>query len=188
MKYGWRLLNRPARDRWKVVLRVRANESGWQHSIHETHTSELSDDQHDHDNNIDHMQQPDTDIPSDWQADGSGESGQRQLDITSMNGLTKQTSTSKVPRLRLQGGATTSSRVRATRPMPEVVLSCSSTMLSNGMRSMRWPRAKMSTDVTCVEPATSAWRSFSLRWRVRPPPGLRVKGALWHSVFRETCC
>ena len=28
-KYGWRLLNRAAaRDRWKVVMRVRANESG----------------------------------------------------------------------------------------------------------------------------------------------------------------
>ena len=37
--------------------------SDWQHSIQETRTSELSDDQHD---NTDHTQQPDTDIPGVW--------------------------------------------------------------------------------------------------------------------------
>ena len=42
--------------------------SDWQLSIHETRTSELSDDQHDQHDNTDHMQQPDT------------ESGQRQTD------------------------------------------------------------------------------------------------------------
>ena len=40
--------------------------SDWQHSFHETRTSELSDDQHDQDDNTDHMQQPDTDIPGVW--------------------------------------------------------------------------------------------------------------------------
>ena len=38
--------------------------SDWQHSIHETRTSELSDDQHDQRDNTD--QQPDTDIPGVW--------------------------------------------------------------------------------------------------------------------------
>ena len=37
--------------------------SDWQHSVHETRTSELSDDQHD---STDHMQQPNTDIPGVW--------------------------------------------------------------------------------------------------------------------------
>ena len=40
--------------------------SDWQHSIHETRTSELSDDQHDHLDNTDHMQEPETDIPGVW--------------------------------------------------------------------------------------------------------------------------
>ena len=40
--------------------------SDWQHSIHETRTSEMSDDQHDPHDNTDHKQQPDTDIPGVW--------------------------------------------------------------------------------------------------------------------------
>ena len=40
--------------------------SDWQHSVHETRTSELSDDQLDEHDNTDHMQQPDTDIPGVW--------------------------------------------------------------------------------------------------------------------------
>ena len=40
--------------------------SDWQHSVHETRTSELSDDQHDKHDSTDHMQQPDTDIPGVW--------------------------------------------------------------------------------------------------------------------------
>ena len=62
-------------------MRVRAHESGalleccffdendssdWQHSVHETRTSELGDDMHDQHDNTDHMQQPDTDIPGAW--------------------------------------------------------------------------------------------------------------------------
>ena len=38
----------------------------WQHSVHETRTSELSDDKHDQHDSTDHMQQPDTDIPGVW--------------------------------------------------------------------------------------------------------------------------
>ena len=37
-----------------------------QHSVHETRTSALSDDQHDQHDRTDHMQQPDTDIPGVW--------------------------------------------------------------------------------------------------------------------------
>ena len=40
--------------------------SDWQHSIREAHMSELSNDQHVPENIIDHMQQPDTDIPGVW--------------------------------------------------------------------------------------------------------------------------
>ena len=40
--------------------------SDWQHSILEAHTSDLSNDQRGPENNIDHMQQPDTDIPGVW--------------------------------------------------------------------------------------------------------------------------
>ena len=42
------------------------NFSDWQHSIREAHMSELSNDQHVPGNIIDHMQQPDTDIPGVW--------------------------------------------------------------------------------------------------------------------------
>ena len=40
--------------------------SPWQHSVHETRTSELGDEQHDQHGNTDHMQQPDTDNPGVW--------------------------------------------------------------------------------------------------------------------------
>ena len=40
--------------------------SDWQHSTREAHMSEVSNDQHVPENIIDHMQQPDTDIPTVW--------------------------------------------------------------------------------------------------------------------------
>ena len=49
-----------------VLLFVENDTPDWQHSMHETRTSELSDDQHDQHDNTDHMQQPDTDIPGVW--------------------------------------------------------------------------------------------------------------------------
>ena len=130
------------------------NDSDWQHSIREAHTSGLSSDQHGPESIIDHMQQPDTDIPSVWRfqvepkSDLYGDRTGKLMDpekvvkgrlteLKHMNnhhfyeiGSTKQTF-QKAPRLRLRGGVMTSSRAMATRPMSGVVLSCSSTMLSN---------------------------------------------------------
>ena len=40
--------------------------SDWEHSVHETCMSELSDDQQDQHDSTDHVQQPDTDIPGVW--------------------------------------------------------------------------------------------------------------------------
>ena len=40
--------------------------SDWQHSIRKVHVSELSNEQHTPESIIDHMQQPETDIPSVW--------------------------------------------------------------------------------------------------------------------------
>ena len=67
-KYGWRLFEpfsstRPLEggdeSSSKRVRSLAGMLSDWQHSIQETRTSELSDDQHDQHDNTDHMQQLD---------------------------------------------------------------------------------------------------------------------------------
>ena len=84
--------------------------SDWQHSVRGTRTSELSDDQHDQHDSTDHMC-------------GSG-SFNRNPNCT-------------VTELATWGGVTTSSRVMATRPTSEVVLSCSSTCCQKAIRSIK---------------------------------------------------
>ena len=56
--YGWRLLNRSASKRVRSLAGMLL--------FDEHGTSDLSDDHHDQHDNIDHMQQPDTDIPGVW--------------------------------------------------------------------------------------------------------------------------
>ena len=51
-----------------MLLSDENDTSDWQHSIREAHTSDLSNEKHGPDNNIDHMQQPDTDIPGVWRS------------------------------------------------------------------------------------------------------------------------
>ena len=125
----------------------------------ETRTSELSDDQHDQHDNIDHMQQPDTDISGVWRcqvelkSDLYGDKTGKLMDpgkvvkgtLTELkhmhdhhvhDWIDKQTFP-RAPRLRLRGGVTTSSRAMAMRPMSKVVLSCSSTMTSTEMMSIK---------------------------------------------------
>ena len=49
-----------------VLLFDENDTSDWQLSVHETRSSDLSDEQHDQHVNTDHLQEPDTDIPGVW--------------------------------------------------------------------------------------------------------------------------
>ena len=129
--------------------------SDWQHSVHETRTSELSDDQHDQHYNTDHMRQPDTGIPGVWnwlvepKSDLYGDRTGKLMDtekvvrgrLTELRHMKDHhvydwIDEASIPK-GTKIGVTTSSRVMETRPMSEVVLSCSSTMLSNEMKFIK---------------------------------------------------
>ena len=129
---------------------------------------------------------------ADWQSSNTW------MIITSTIRLTKETSL-RVPRLRLQGGVMTSSRAMATRPMSEVVLSCSSTTLSNGMWSIKarhhWKCVWNLGRQRGVLSFSDGWVHGGATTALAASEGQVVgfeQGALWHSggqqVFRETCC
>ena len=153
--------------------------------------SELSNDQHVPESTTDHMQQPDTDIPGVWRcqvepkSDLYGDSVGKLMDpekvvkgrLTELNHMNDHHVYDWIDEADIPKSTKIESRAMATRAMSGVVLSCSSTMLSHEMKSikarhhwrcrgccLRWPRAKTHTARRCVESGTSAWRSFILRW------------------------
>ena len=128
--------------------------SYWQHSIREAHMSEFSNDQHAPENIIDHMQQPDTDIPgvlrcqvepkSDLHGDRTGKLVYPEKVVkgrlTELKHVNDHHVYDWIDEVDIPKGTKiemTSSRAMATRPTSGVVLSCSITILSNEMKSAK---------------------------------------------------